>query len=917
MTILFRGATQEEGWMGKKAPSGGVWDCLFKLIMMISREFSVARLKAGVTRETVTRISRLGLVHMTQRLPLPRDFGDPSNIEEVGGGDNANTHAGSPDSPSSSGQYEKLPLSQKPENPLMLLGQYSDEEVEEDSSKDTNHDTRQSSPAAPVEQAKIDNHESTKTDKDESITAEKVDQVKDHSSPLNVLQKLEENGVIEDNKTESPHRDIDAEDQASVPSRSDTQTSGDVDSGWKMVLHEESNSYYYWNTVTGETSWEVPVALTHGSESTYDPKSGPQVEEPHVTSVDNVIIYEATETNGSRPELDMYNEKYTDIMANGKNESNHANPIDGGNMPCSNDVNYGFSNVETHHMDTSIQDMTGYVYQGTDGDSSSDSFRLLQLGENLSERLKSLNGLEACNDQLAKLAFELDIRLADIKSLVPYGSSLLPFWLHSENQLKQLEAAINNEVLKCSEFANTSQTNQAENRSLENACGTANEKNPPTSIKLDYSDRHNISKETDKVLSNATVALSKDSTTTVEAHENAVEAVSPHYVEDVDMDVEMEVEDESSVLNGAQLDQSIPESHGSEDIPPPPNDEWIPPPPPDDESMPPPPPDEPPEASVPTPPSELQAAQPYSYGQQYSFSYPGSGFEYYGQTNNLTTGVASNGYYVDANGCQVAAPLQTLYYAAVPNPYPDATGEPVTYYTLQEGSTQTAPVIGTVETSGLQKPVQENISFDQAESSTEVPSSSVSAHALGTSVTRSVSMVSAPAVATTVAPTEPAPKVQPKVARNKKRTVAALTSLRSNKKVSGLVDKWKAVKEEMHEDEEEEPEDALEALEKKRQREIEQWRAQQIATGEAKDNANFQPLGGDWRERVRRKRAKKSVETEESVVKANDDTNQQPDLVELTKQLPSGWQAYWDEASKEVYYGNTKTSETTWIKPTN
>jgi len=27
---------------------------------------------------------------------------------------------------------------------------------------------------------------------------------------------------------------------------------------------------------------------------------------------------------------------------------------------------------------------------------------------------------------------------------------------------------------------------------------------------------------------------------------------------------------------------------------------------------------------------------------------------------------------------------------------------------------------------------------------------------------------------------------------------------------------------------------------------LQQWRAQQIATGEAKENANFQPLGGDW-----------------------------------------------------------------------
>lgn len=29
---------------------------------------------------------------------------------------------------------------------------------------------------------------------------------------------------------------------------------------------------------------------------------------------------------------------------------------------------------------------------------------------------------------------------------------------------------------------------------------------------------------------------------------------------------------------------------------------------------------------------------------------------------------------------------------------------------------------------------------------------------------------------------------------------------------------------------------------------LQEWRAKQIASGEAKDNANFQPLGGDWYE---------------------------------------------------------------------
>lgn len=117
--------------------------------------------------------------------------------------------------------------------------------------------------------------------------------------------------------------------------------------------------------------------------------------------------------------------------------------------------------------------------------------------------------------------------------------------------------------------------------------------------------------------------------------------------------------------------------------------------------------------------------------------------------------------------------------------------------------------------------------------------------------------------------------------RAKKRTVAATTStLRSNKKVSSLVDKvrclslepprtdipfsyiflnlklkcislstcaqWKAAKEELNDSEEEEEEDDYGVLDRKRRREIEEWKSRQIASGEAKDNANFQPLGGDW-----------------------------------------------------------------------
>uniref|UniRef100_A0A5B6YQ61 Putative WW domain-containing protein isoform 1 n=1 Tax=Davidia involucrata TaxID=16924 RepID=A0A5B6YQ61_DAVIN len=103
----------------------------------------------------------------------------------------------------------------------------------------------------------------------------------------------------------------------------------------------------------------------------------------------------------------------------------------------------------------------------------------------------------------------------------------------------------------------------------------------------------------------------------------------------------------------------------------------------------------------------------------------------------------------------------------------------------------------------------------------------------------------------------------------------------------------------------------LEILEKKRQREIEEWHAQQIASGEAKDNANFQPLCGDWRERVKHKRAQSASEAVQTPSEGLTDGNLPPDLNEISRDLPSGWKAYWDEASKQVYYGNSVTSETT------
>ncbi|KAL4568940.1 hypothetical protein LXL04_024561 [Taraxacum kok-saghyz] len=152
-------------------------------------------------------------------------------------------------------------IGQKPENPLLLLGQYSDEDTEVFAGKEISHDTSENSPSEFDEQVKVDSHEGTVTeadkDKDENFPSEKSDQ--DNMERPSSLE-VQENGVIEDITVLPLHKDMDtvhAAEQTFVPWASDTlaQTES-TDSGWKMVLHEESNSYYYWNTLTGQTSWE-------------------------------------------------------------------------------------------------------------------------------------------------------------------------------------------------------------------------------------------------------------------------------------------------------------------------------------------------------------------------------------------------------------------------------------------------------------------------------------------------------------------------------------------------------------------------------------------------------------------------------------------------------------------------------------
>uniref|UniRef100_A0A2P2JPJ8 Uncharacterized protein LOC8275726 isoform X2 n=1 Tax=Rhizophora mucronata TaxID=61149 RepID=A0A2P2JPJ8_RHIMU len=232
-------------------------------------------------------------------------------------------------------------------------------------------------------------------------------------------------------------------------------------------------------------------------------------------------------------------------------------------------------------------------------------------------------------------------------------------------------------------------------------------------------------------------------------------------------------------------------------------------------------------------------------------------------------------------------PNASIYYEAnVANTYAETAAgvvgpvESLAYYNLQDGSVPPVPIVGGVgvETSHLLTDsgpvIYETLSSDRVItandsvearptakhdvavvgggtdlSSAVVPSALTSTQASTTSnVKENISVTSTDGVTTIEAAPAPSKiaKAQSKVIRNKKKTIAVAHSMRSNKKVNSLVDKWKAVKEELNENAEDEPENLYEILEKKRQREIEEWHARQIASGEAGDNANFQPLGGDW-----------------------------------------------------------------------
>ncbi|XVE50897.1 hypothetical protein DITRI_Ditri01bG0200100 [Diplodiscus trichospermus] len=919
------------------------------------------------------------------------DLGGSSVHEEV---DEESKHrAGLPNSPSSSGQ--------QPPNPLLLLGQYSDDELDDESDKRLDHGSLDGSISDPDDQAKGPLNKTckdTEVDTGEGLDTLKVSQQNmEKDSTTNVMQSLvgfdNTEGVV--NFASESVKKNDSTEQISVAGTSEVQIVGDVGSGWRIVMHEESNQYYYWNIETGETSWEVPNVLHQINQSTSDQKA-PTVENIETTPVGAYDLKSTLSSQSGGGSLILQNKVYDNDLKLDEQDVvckietlKDKNLISSGNR---SEFQSSSDAVDTRlaggSLDGSVSytnDVFGNDENKTEIDSST---HLLEQGECLLERLKSLKVSEdnlQGQGWISKCILEVEIRLSDIKSLLSYGSSLSPFWVHCGRQLKLLEGIVNDKIYQLAKSAVMEEAEEAPTtfgEKLKTKEGSQNQveadgeginavsSSPEIShVSTDVDTLTVVNTDlNNQVPSNnaanvvnvpsfvsPTEHLEMEEGELVDGDTHCGEANSKtgiHAGEDVDMDVDMEVEDaipESTIalntfeqLNPSANYSSVPPPPDEWIPPPPPDNEPVPPPPPDNEQFPPPPPDEPPEHSNPPLPSYVETT-PLAYAEQYNLAYSDSSYQYYG---HAVSEVSVSGFYGHGDGCQIATPHASVYYQAVPNIYSESApatfnpAEPVIVYDLQGRRVSSAPIASGTESSQSHSEVG-NISWNTlapnqtgSDDDRAVAGPAVRGDVATVSGKTEVTSVGISSTATIEAPatisvkesfttaseaataSSSAPKVQSKAARTKKRTVAVTSSLRSNKKVSSLVDKWKAAKEELEENAEDEPENAYKILEKKRQKEIEEWHAQQLASGEAKDNANFQPLGGDWREKVKRRRAQKAKESAETPSEVLPDGNQQPDLDELSRDLPSGWQAYWDEASKQVYYGNVNTSETTWIRPT-
>lgn len=178
-------------------------------------------------------------------------------------------------------------------------------------------------------------------------------------------------------------KEVVSKDHTPVSEIFNEQVISDVSLGWKMVMHEESKRYYYWNVETGETSWEVPHGLAQTAELVCDKTTSASVNNNFQSSaagVDNSEIYAAA-VHDSLAALATDGSLRKSVISNG-GAYTHGSQTYGWDKEYRNDglsnATFGSEDLFVSKPSVEEQVVTNIPY------------RLVQHSESLLERLKSM-----------------------------------------------------------------------------------------------------------------------------------------------------------------------------------------------------------------------------------------------------------------------------------------------------------------------------------------------------------------------------------------------------------------------------------------------------------------------------------------------------------------------------------------------
>ncbi|KAM3189173.1 hypothetical protein ACQJBY_067849 [Aegilops geniculata] len=670
----------------------------------------------------------------------------------------------------------------KKENPLALLGQYSDDEEEDEVATDQPIGETKGSPTDASAEVIHDQGDVTGDNGDADSELPASVSVQQEVSQADDVKNITEN--VAEEFTVAPEPTLENEcvtATEAVPDSSGMQIVGDIGGNWKAIMHEQSNQCYYWNTVTGETSWEIPNGLAS------------------VVAADGVTSASVPTHMGYSVEAQAHVLPHSNVEA------------------YPSDVSVGNGTATYTAMGTYTHDP--YAYTGavaSHGTVDIDPLQLAKYGEDLLQRLKLLERPHVAIDSLELIKREIEIRIADCNALSSYGSSLLPLWLHAEVHLKQLELSV-------SKFEASYTTKHGYLETVD-----AGHKAPNEAEVMAPSEGEHLKVDVSTLgigTGDENIKVEEPCTTSSVQNSQGVAAaiLRVESDSDEDMDVEMEVHEgveeqggstsmpnkehpsseqvRSPALSSLEDSAPPPQDNDIPPPPPPPEEEWIPPPPPENEPAPPPPP-EPEEPAV----SFVHAdTLPQPYGDQANLGYI-PGMEYYPAAG--TDGTNAN-YYMQASDSHILQSQQHSYYAplsasgvSIPvetTSIPPVPGSYYSYPSVTMAATEVA-----AESSGYYASSTSAISsgeLDNKTSSASLVANSnvnhvesdkvISKEPTVASLSQSVGAVSAsgPTVHGSSTQASTSTTNQTKVPRTKKRPVAVASSLRSNKKVSSLVDK--------------------------------------------------------------------------------------------------------------------------------